>query len=95
MALMPPRNWDTIWQYGERQVWLRCESPGGQPMRWVLYAYPRGSQPPSFETLEDGQSIRVSLNGESQVIHLKDEISLETNGKTTQLLAADAVEPLQ
>ncbi|GEM_PF-2112842 len=101
-ALIPPKGWTGTWMYGEYQHWLRLHSKPGTPIMWVLYPYPKGTKPPSFEPLADGSGVRVTLNGKSEEIYLsttpasgqKGQAVFSRNGKEQVLLASDAVPAL-
>lgn len=101
-ALLPPPGWSAQWMYGEYQHWLRLHTDPGTPVLWVLYPYPKGSEPPAFETLDDGTGVRVTLNGESEDIHLATtpadgvpgQAVLTRGGTPRTLLSNDAVPAL-
>lgn len=71
-ALLPPPGWsnEARWMYGEIQMWLRLQTAPGTPTLWVLYPYPRGENTPSFETLDGGSAVRVSLGDEVETIRM-------------------------
>ncbi|MCC5843837.1 MAG: hypothetical protein JJU05_06245 [Verrucomicrobia bacterium] len=69
-AMIPPEGWTGPWMFGEYQQWVRLNTRPGTPVLWVLYPYPRGTEPPAFETLEDGKGVRVTVNGQTEDIFL-------------------------
>jgi hypothetical protein len=101
-ALTPPPGWNANWMYGEYQHWLRLNTDPGTPVLWVLYPYPKGSQPPTFESLDNGTGVRVTLNGKSEEIWLSTTPSsgvngqavIRRNGKTEVLLTPNTVPEL-
>lgn len=101
-AMIPPKNWKASWMYGEYQHWLRLNTAPGTPILWVLYPYPKGTEPPKFESINNGSGVRVTVNGQSEEIWLGTQTEapeagqavLRRNGKTQVLLPANQVPAL-
>ena len=87
---MPPPGWEESWLYGEYQVWLRCHTAPGSQALWVLFPYDKGSEKPSFTTLNGGKGIRVTHAGISEDIFLSSEHGAQVirDGETVELIAA-------
>ncbi|MCH8514630.1 MAG: hypothetical protein LAT83_23655 [Kiritimatiellae bacterium] len=101
-ALIPPRGWNETWLYGEYQQWVRLNTAPGTPVLWVLYPHQADGPQPAFETLADGQGVRVTLGDHTDEIHLAThpgegipgQALIRRNGEETLLLQADALPPL-
>jgi hypothetical protein len=101
-ALIPPPGWTDTWMYGEYQHWLRLNTAPGTPVLWVLYPYPKGSEPPTFESIANGTGVRITHKGKSEEVFLATDPDssvlgqavLRRNGKNQVLLGPDAVPEL-
>ncbi len=65
-ALMPPPGWQEKWLYGECQLWLRAHLEPGADTIWILYPYPRTTQPPTVEAVDQG--LRITLGKQSETV---------------------------
>ena len=85
------------WKGGEMAQWLRVAGQAGRS-NWFVLLVPhlRGKPAPKVERLSD-TSARVSLGGDSEVIHLGSEgtcqAAVERGGKVVTLLKAGQVKP--
>jgi len=93
-ALVPPPYWNEKWMYGEYQVWLRCATQPGTPITWVMYAYPRGTPPPTFEPVADGRGVKVSLAGKSETVMFEEGVRVERDGQVETIISADQLTPM-
>ena len=94
-ALIPPRGWSKPWHFGEYQVWLRCAMPGGRAVTWVMYAYPRGQTPPTFERV-DATTVRIAHGGKEERVSINDQaVSVTRDGSSTVVLDAATTAPLK
>jgi hypothetical protein len=95
MALIPPKNWNTVWQYGEYQKWLRIETKPGTPITWVLYAYRKGDQKPVISTVDD-TTVRIQHDGESEDVSIDSTGGVKVRNAAGEqvILAANKLPPL-
>ncbi|MEX2386730.1 MAG: hypothetical protein WD534_02545 [Phycisphaeraceae bacterium] len=100
-ALIPPEGWDEPWRVGEYQKWVRLHTEPGTPMLWVLYPQPHGDEQPTFETLDDGRGVRVTVGDETEEIYLNTnagdeggQVVLRRDGEVHTLLETNAVPPI-
>ncbi|MGC9454049.1 MAG: hypothetical protein ACP5HU_04220 [Phycisphaerae bacterium] len=97
-ALIPPEGWDGQWRVGEYQKWIKLHTAAGTPMLWVLYPVPRGEPEPTFETIDGGRGVRVTLGETTEEIFLNTDPGdapgqavLRRNGREHVLLGPRAV----
>lgn len=95
-ALIPPEGWKDKWQVGEYQQWLRIHTRPGTPALWVMYPRKKGEPEPRFESIDGGKGVRVTLGDAVEVIRADSAggVSVERNGTTTTLLAANVLPAL-
>jgi hypothetical protein len=95
-SLIPPEGHAGTWMTGEYQQWLRIETQPGTPILWVLYPKKRNAPEPRFETLPDGNTVRVTLGLEVDEIQLTGQQAVvRQNGRETMLIDDGVVQPLQ
>jgi len=82
-AVVPPdfEPGEGPWRRGELQQWVRVRARPGQAFLAVLYPYPKGREPPTFEPLADGRGVRVRLAGEREAVYLASEPPKEAGGQ--------------
>lgn len=89
--LMPPKNWQANWTYGEVQQWLRLESAPGTSVIYIIYPHKTGQK----ATLSgDENSVTVELGGHKETVYINDGASIEVKGKKTELLKPGLLKPL-
>ena len=82
-ALIIPPGWRESWMYGEYQKWIRIEAAPGSSMTWVLYPYPKNSEPPVVERIDGG--VKIIAEGQTDEVIFGDEVSISRNGTKTDL----------
>ncbi len=97
-ALIPPKGWDDQWRIGEYQKWVKLHTEPGTPMLWVLYPVREGEPEPTFETIDNGRGVRITLGDVTDEVHLNTEAGeqpgqavLRRNGREHVLLGPEAV----
>jgi hypothetical protein len=95
LALVPPKNWNTIWQYGEYQKWLRIETKPGTPVTWILYPYRKGDQKPVLSSV-DATTVRIQHDGETEDVSIDSAGGVKVKNAAGEqvLLAAGKLPPL-
>ena len=90
-VLMPPKNWNSTWTYGENQQWLRLESAPGSSLLYVIYPHKPGAK---VNFSGDENSLTVELNGQKETIVINDGVLVEKGGKKTELLKSGILKHL-
>jgi hypothetical protein len=66
----PARASLPLWTFGEAAQWVSLPFEGKENLTTILYPVPPGGAVPEFETLEGGDAVKVTVNGESEIIHV-------------------------
>lgn len=95
-ALIPPEGWKGPWQVGEYQQWLRLHTKPGSSAVYVIYPRRRGEPEPTFESLDDGHGVRVTLLGQADEVRVSGErgVAVTRAGVTTVLVEPGKLPPL-
>ncbi|MCM8527698.1 MAG: heparinase II/III family protein [Lentisphaeraceae bacterium] len=90
-AMMPPKNWNSSWTYGETQQWLRLATKPGSSLVYIIYPH-KPSQ--KVKLSGDEKSITVEVGGKKETILFSGGISIKINGKKSELLKAGILKPI-
>lgn len=95
-ALVPPEGWKETWRVGEYQQWLRLHTRPGSGAVYVIYPRRKGEPEPTFETLDGGDGVRVTLGGQSDEVRLSSELGVTVTraGTATELVKPGALRPV-
>jgi len=59
-----------VWKFGEAAQWVSLPLQGKENLTTVLYPMPPGSTAPTFESVDGGDALRITVGGESETVHL-------------------------
>ena len=90
-VLMPPKNWNSSWTYGENQQWLRLETAPGSSMLYIIYPHKPGKR---AKLSGDENSITVEVNGQKEIVFINDGVRISDNGKESELLKSGTLKDL-
>lgn len=95
-VLIPPPDWKDKWQVGEYQQWLRLHTKPGSSAVYVIYPRRRGEPEPTFEPLDDGNGVRVTLGGQTDEVRLSSEsgVTVTRGGNEVTVLKPGVLPPL-
>ena len=82
-ALIPPKNWNSTWTYGEAQQWLRLDTTPGSSLIYIIYPHKPGKK--ATISSKNGV-IEVKVEGKKEQISFADSIKVKTDDNEVELL---------
>jgi hypothetical protein len=85
----PARASLPVWKFGEATQWLSLPFGGKDDMTTVLYPVTSGAPSPQFEALENGDAFRITVDGQSETVHVATgkPVKVVRNGKDLVIAA--------